>query len=210
MDNFNDDDLRQIFIESFMEAADTVIHGGVSTPEQDIGIPDAPASKQQTSSYNETLDWLNHKREFKYDEKDAGKVARQLFEIQLMKFLVDNLDAWAMSIVQYANKNNHSLDMALAKVWILSQLEHTVAAVTEWQAGIAYAQKETLTSLAKAGGTSQPNVRTKWKNLDEIQKKFLAMAATGVSQTLKISDVEVQLSRAGAATAEDAEQTRAE
>lgn len=193
MSDLNNNDLTQQFTKSVIDVAESLINDGVSTPKQDLAIPDVPASKQRTSGYNETLDWLNHKGDFKRDKEDAGKLIRQVFEAQLMNFLFENLDGWALTVVKYAENESYALDVALAKVWILSQLEHTVAAVTEWQAGIAYAQKETLTSLAKAGGTSQPNVRTKWKNLDTIQQKFLAMANTGMSQTLKIHDLDITM-----------------
>ena len=48
MSDLNNNDLTQQFTKSVIDVAESLINDGVSTPKQDLAIPDVPASKRWT------------------------------------------------------------------------------------------------------------------------------------------------------------------
>ena len=111
-----------------------------------------------------------------------------LFYAEAMQMFNTKLDYWAYLITRYVKGKGFLMDEHLAKVWVCSQLTNIIRNLSEEQAGIALGTGHTLTNIAKAGGTSQPNVKTKWPHIHDYADAYKALKETGEAQDVIIDN----------------------
>ena len=118
----------------------------------------------------------------------ASAVPPMLFYTESMQLLNAKLDYWAYLITRYAKSKGFLMDERLAKVRVCSQLINIIRNLSEEQAGIALGAGHTLTNIAKASGTSQPNVKTKWPHIRDYADAYKALKETGEAQDVIIDN----------------------
>ena len=115
---------------------------------------DKPAlTSEDNAQYADTIDWLNDDETFGDERTIASAILPMLFYAEAMQMFNTKLDYWAYLITRYVKGKGFLMDEHLAKVWVCSQ----------------------LTNIAKVGGTSQPNVKTKWPHIHDYADSCKAL-----------------------------------
>lgn len=150
---------------------------------------DEPApTSEDNAQYADTIDWLNDDETFGDERTIASAILPMLFYAEAMQMFNTKLDYWAYLITRYVKGKGFLMDEHLAKVWVCSQLTNIIRNLSEEQAGIALGTGHTLTNIAKAGGTSQPNVKTKWPHIHDYADAYKALKETGEAQDVIIDN----------------------
>lgn len=145
-------------------------------------------TSEDNAQYADTIDWLNDDETFGDERTIASAILPMLFYAEAMQMFNTKLDYWAYLITRYAKGKGFLMDEHLAKVWVCSQLTNIIRNLSEEQAGIALGTGHTLTNIAKAGGTSQPNVKTKWPHIHDYADAYKALKETGEAQDVIIDN----------------------
>ena len=115
---------------------------------------DKPApTSEDNAQYADTIDWLNDDETFGDERTIASAILPMLFYAEAMQMFNTKLDYWAYLITRYVKGKGFLMDEHLAKVWVCSQ----------------------LTNIAKVGGPSQPNVKTKWPHIHDYADSCKAL-----------------------------------
>ncbi|WP_169274831.1 hypothetical protein [Bifidobacterium moraviense] len=157
---------------------------------QDLRDDDsAPApSAEDNAGYADTIAWLREGDTFG-DARSIDSVAiSQIIREQAEMLLNDKLDYWAYLLVRFAKSQGFPLDERLSRVWLCSQLTGVIRDMLEELAGVALGAGHTLTNIARAGGTSQPNVRTKWPHIRDYADAYRAMRQDGEAHAVMVGD----------------------
>ena len=145
-------------------------------------------TSEDNAQYADTIDWLNDDETFGDERTIASAILPMLFYAEAMQMFNTKLDYWAYLITRYVKGKGFLMDEHLAKVWVCSQLTNIIRNLSEEQAGIALGTGHTLTTIAKAGGTSQPNVKTKWPHIHDYADAYKALKETGEAQDVIIDN----------------------
>ncbi|NEG89290.1 hypothetical protein [Bifidobacterium aerophilum] len=181
------DELNDLFAGSFPEGEGVARIAQVARDlkaEDAMPVPDA----EQNAQYADTIDWLRDGEAFGDESSVAVTALSQVIRVQAEALLRGSLDYWAYMLVKFAKSRGFLLDERLACVWLCNSMMGVVKDMLEEQAGVAFGVGHTLTNIARAGGTSQSNVRTKWPNIREYADAYRAMKEDGGEHDVVIGD----------------------
>lgn len=165
------DTLRDLFAEAF--PGDDEI-SQVTRVARDLKNDDTASAPdaEQNAQYADTIEWLRDEGKFDDESSFASTTISRIIRCRAEAVLEEELDYWAYVLVHFARSRGFLLDARLAKVWLCGNMTGIVKDMLEKRAGVALGAGHTLTNIARAGGTSQPNVRTKWPHIREYADAY--------------------------------------
>ncbi|MBT1165614.1 hypothetical protein [Bifidobacterium simiarum] len=189
------DELHDLFSKAFLEDDDTAQVAAVMADLKESDARPAPDAAKN-AQYADTIDWLRGDVTFAEERSLAAETMSMMIRMQAESLLNAKLDYWSYILVKFARSRGFLLDEHLARVWLCSKMTGVVRDMLEEQAGIALGVGHTLTNIARAGGTSQPNVRTKWPHIRDYADAYRAMKTDGGAHTAVIGNRFVSFSPA--------------
>ena len=165
------DTLRDLFAEAF--PGDDEI-SQVTRVARDLKNDDTASAPdaEQNAQYADTIEWLRDEGKFDDESSFASTTISRIIRCRAEAVLEEELDYWAYVLVHFARSRGFLLDARLAKVWLCGNMTGIVKDMLEKRADVALGAGHTLTNIARAGGTSQPNVRTKWPHIREYADAY--------------------------------------